>query len=112
MSNTKLVLCYITAPNYEEAKKLSEILIQEKLIACANIIKDVSSIFMWENKLETPDEVILIAKTKEALFTNVSETVKKHHSYDTPCIVALPIIDGSGEFLQWIEDETKEAPIF
>lgn len=112
MRRTKLMLCYITAANMEEATKISEILIQEQLVACTNIIKNVNSLYMWENKLNHSDEVVIVAKSREILFTRISETVKRHHSYDTPCIVALPIINGSDEFLHWIEEETKEASIF
>jgi len=103
----KFIICYITTANTDEAKRISETLIKEKLAACTNIIDNMSSFFMWKGKLENSKEVILLAKTRASLFKNIVETVKTQQpSYETPCILALPIIDGSEDFLQWVEDET------
>jgi periplasmic divalent cation tolerance protein len=72
-----------------------------------NIVDGMKSIYNWEGKVEHGSEVILIAKTKIALVNELIENVKALHSYDCPAIVAIPIIDGSETFLNWIRNETK-----
>jgi len=109
MSETSYIICYITAPSEEEAREITKVLIQKRLVACANIIKDISSIFTYKGKLYDEREVAIIAKSRQDLFSKISETVKEHHSYETPCIIALPIIDGCEEFLKWIETETEDS---
>ena len=103
----KATFIYITAGNMDEAKKISRELISRKLAACVNIIDNMVSMFWWEDEIHEDKEVILIAKTKEALVTELIETVKSVHSYDCPCIVSLPVSDGNRAFLDWIAQQTK-----
>ncbi len=102
-----LCLVYITTPTIEEAEIIGGHLVSRKLVACVNIIDGMKSIYNWEGKVERASEVILIAKTKIALMSELIENVKALHSYTCPAIVALPIIDGSESFLNWIRNETK-----
>jgi periplasmic divalent cation tolerance protein len=103
----KAAFIYITAGNMDEAKKISRELISRRLAACVNIIDNMVSMFWWEDEIQEDKEVILIAKTKASLVTELIETVKSAHSYDCPCIVSLPVSDGNGAFLDWIVQETK-----
>ena len=103
----KATLIYITAGNMEEAKKIGRELISSRLAACVNIIDNMHSMFWWEDKIQEDREVILIAKTKESLVTELIETLKSVHSYDCPCIVSLPVSDGNRAFLDWIAQQTK-----
>jgi periplasmic divalent cation tolerance protein len=103
----KATLIYITAGNMEEAKKIGRELISSRLAACVNIIDNMHSMFWWEDKIQEDREVILIAKTKESLVTELIETVKSVHSYACPCIVSLPILDGNRAFLDWIVEQTR-----
>lgn len=98
---------YITASSVEEAEIIGRNLVSRKLAACVNIIDGMKSIYHWEGKIETGNEVILIAKTKEALIDELTENVKALHSYKVPCIVSIPILGGNIEFLNWIRNETK-----
>ena len=100
-------MVYITTNSEEEAEIIGRNLVSRKLAACVNIIKDMKSIYHWEGKIETAQEVIIIAKTKKALVSELIENVKTLHSYECPCIVAIPIIDGNNDFIQWIRNETK-----
>lgn len=100
-------LVYITTNSHEEAEIIGRNLVSRKLAACVNIIGGMKSIYHWEGKIETADEVIIIAKTKEALVNELVENVKSLHSYQCPCIVAMPIINGNDAFIKWIRDETK-----
>ncbi len=98
------IVIFITAKNVKEANKIAEKLIKEKLVACANVIKGVKSIFWWEKKINKADEVLLILKSKKDCFNKVVKATTLLHSYDVPEIIALPIIDGNRGYLKWIEE--------
>lgn len=99
-------LLYVTCASEEEAIKIGETLVEERLIACANVLGRATSIFRWEGKVQREQEVVLILKTRTELVTDVSVRVKSLHSYTVPCVVALTIAGGNGDFLDWIERET------
>ena len=103
----KATFIYITAGSTDEAKKIGRELISNRLAACVNIIDNMHSMFWWEDEIQEDREVILIAKTKESLVTELIDKVKSVHSYDCPCIVSLPILDGNRGFLDWIAQQTK-----
>jgi periplasmic divalent cation tolerance protein len=103
----KLDLVYITTKDKEEARKIGKALVEEKLASCVNIIDGMNSFYFWEGKLQDDQEAILIAKTKERLVPELTKRVKALHSYSCPCIIALPIMGGNKDFLDWIELETK-----
>lgn len=102
-----LCLVYITTSSVEEAEIIGGNLVTRKLAACVNIVENMKSIYQWEGKIERGNEVILIAKTKEALIGELTEHVKALHSYSCPCIVSIPITGGNETFLNWIRNETK-----
>ncbi len=102
-------LVYITAGSEEEALELGRVLVAEHLAACANIAGSIRSVFRWDGAVRDDGEVALIAKTRVSLVERLSERVSALHSYDCPCVVALPIIGGNPEFLAWIDAETAEA---
>ena len=98
------LIVLMTASNREEAVKIVRTLLEEKLIACANIIESVSSFFWWQGKIEEEKEVLAIMKSSEDLFKRLSERVTELHSYDVPEVLALPIVDGSQSYLDWLKD--------
>ena len=103
----RLNLIYITAKDKEEARNIGKELVGSKLAACVNIIDKMNSFYWWEGKVQDDNEAILIAKTKESLVSELIEKVKSMHSYECPCIVAFPILDGNKDYLEWIKKETK-----
>ena len=100
-------LIYMTAGSEAEAEKIGRALIESRLAACVNIIGNMRSLYMWENKLQDDREVILIAKTVKGRVAALIEKVKSIHSYDCPCIVSIPVEDGNPAFLKWIAEEVK-----
>ena len=86
---------------------LSKALVEKKLAACGNIVPDVRSVFWWQGTLEIDQEVLLILKSRFALFSEIIAVVKSLHSYDEPEIIALPIFAGSESYLAWIDQETQ-----
>ena len=100
-------LIYVTAPSRPEAEQIAETVVTEKLAACANIFNGVTSIFEWEGKLCRENEAVLILKTTEERVEALTERIKQLHSYDCPCIVALPIEGGNPNFLNWVSDAVR-----
>ena len=96
------LIVFMTSPNREEAEKIVRCLLEERLIACANVIDGVSSFFWWQGKIETEKEVLVIMKSDERLFRKLSERVAELHSYDVPEVLALPITAGSPSYLGWL----------
>ena len=100
---------YVTAPNADEAKKIGEALVAERLVACANILGPIASIYWWQGHIQHDSEAVLIAKTRAELVEHVIARVKALHSYTVPCVVSLAIERGNPDFLNWIEAETSAA---
>jgi periplasmic divalent cation tolerance protein len=100
---------YVTASNADEAKKIGEALVQERLVACANVLAPIASIYWWQGQVQRESEAVLIAKTRAELVEHVIARVKALHSYTVPCVVSLPIEQGNPDFLGWIAAETAEA---
>lgn len=100
---------YVTASNADEAKEIGEALVQERLVACANILGPIASIYWWQGRVQRESEAVLVAKTRAELVEHVIARVKALHSYTVPCIVSLPIEQGNPDFLGWIAAETAEA---
>lgn len=97
------VVVFVTAKDMREAKKIADTLVEKKLIACANIIKGIESVFWWEGKVDRSKEVLLIMKTKRSVLARVVKAVKACHSYSVPEVIALPIIAGNRGYLRWID---------
>ena len=95
-------LLYVTAGTKDEALTIADALIEEHLVACANIIDGVMSVYRWEGKVQHDQEAVLIAKTAMSRLDAAIRRVRELHSYDCPCIVAIPIEDGNPAFLEWI----------
>lgn len=102
-------LIYITAPSHDEAMKLAEILVGERLAACANVLGAMTSVYWWDGKLNRDAEVAMVLKTRADLVEVLTERVKQVHPYECPCVVALPITDGNPAFLSWVNAETQPA---
>ena len=105
-SSEKFCLVYMTSGSIEEAKNIGQKLVEQDLVACVNLLENMISIYKWGDKLEEDQEVVMIAKTRKILMPKLIETVNRHHSYECPCILELPVQGGNPDFLQWIETET------
>ncbi|MDH7594514.1 MAG: divalent-cation tolerance protein CutA [Candidatus Bathyarchaeia archaeon] len=103
------IVVLVTTSDKKEAERISHSLLNEKLIACANIIGPVHSLFRWAGKIEKVREYVVLMKSRSDLFEKLSERVKALHTYDVPEIIALPIGQGSLEYLKWI-DSSLELP--
>ena len=104
MTHNNYCLVYITVGNELEAIKLAKLALQKKLVACANLYPEVKSIFEWKKELKIEKESILIFKTTEEKFKKLEDLILKNHTYETPCVLKLPITEGHKKFLDWIEE--------
>jgi periplasmic divalent cation tolerance protein len=103
----KHIVIFITAESPEQARKIADALVGKKLAACVNIVPQVHSQFWWQGKIDSSDESLLIVKTKAALLDDVIASVKKNHSYTVPEVIALPIVGGNKDYLDWIDEVTS-----
>ncbi|MEW6586308.1 MAG: divalent-cation tolerance protein CutA [Nitrospirota bacterium] len=100
------IVVLITAANEEEGAAIAKALVEGRLAGCVNIIKGIRSIYQWEGKVEDEAEILMIAKTQKFLFDKLAKKVKELHCYTVPEIIALPIIDGSEDYLRWLREAT------
>ena len=103
---TGYIIAFVTAASEEEAARIGQAIVGEKLAACVNIIRSIRSIYRWQGRIEDGQEVLLIIKTKEILFENLKKRVKELHSYSVPEIIALPLVGGDEQYLNWLGEET------
>ena len=97
-----MILIYTTCKDKEEARLLAKGLVSSSIVACANIIPGMESVYKWEGKVEASDEVVLLLKTKEENFLQVESFIKENHSYECPCIFSLNSDQISKEFESWV----------
>ena len=103
--NHIVTLC--TVPDRESGERIAQALVEEKLAACVNLLPGVSSTYRWQGKVEKAEECLLIIKTGVSRFDVLKQRIKALHPYELPEIIALPIIHGSREYLNWITESTK-----
>jgi periplasmic divalent cation tolerance protein len=100
------ILVMITTGSEEEGEKIAKALLEERLIACANLIGGVRSLYRWKDRICDDREILMLCKTRGELFPRLSEKVKSIHSYEIPEIIAFPLVQGWQSYLDWVEQET------
>jgi periplasmic divalent cation tolerance protein len=106
--NSNFAMIYVTAADHEQALAIGKALVSARLVACANVLPSVNSVYWWDDAVQEGQEAVLIAKTTAALVDVVIAKVRELHTYSCPCVVALPIIAGNPDFLSWIAAETTQ----
>ena len=101
------IVLFITTADAEEAQRIADVLVKERKAACVNIVPRVSSLFWWQDEVESAQESLLIVKSRASVLNQIVDLVKQHHRYDIPEIIALPIIGGNPDYLEWIAKEVK-----
>lgn len=102
-------ILYVTAENRGDARHMGEILVKQKLCACVNILGGMESMYLWEGKMQSDSECILLVKTTASRVQAVTHTILEHHSYDVPCVISLPLSpdEGNPEYIQWIQQSVS-----
>ena len=106
---TDKVVVLVTAASKKECRKIANHLVASHLAACVNITERIESIYRWEGKVTTDKEYQLFIKTTRELFPEIKSAIAQVHSYHTPEIICLPIIEGSRNYLQWVGDSVKKG---
>jgi len=107
----EFIQIYWTCGSLDEARKISRELVQQRLVACANIIPWIESIFMWNEQLDTVQETKVIFKTRSLLFEKVKTEIIKHSKYEVPEILKVSILGGNAEYLDWINESVLTADL-
>jgi periplasmic divalent cation tolerance protein len=100
------IVVFVTASGKKEAQKIADGIVGEKLAACVTIVESVASVYWWQGKIEKSKESLLIIKTKKSLAGKLIKKVKSLHSYTVPEVIALPVIAGNKDYLDWIHGST------
>ncbi len=101
----KFILIYTTHKNSEEAQKITNILLKEKLIACVNFFP-ITSQYRWKGEIETSNEIVAILKTRTENWNKVKEYIERSHAYETPCVIKLTEVEANDSYSSWIQQET------
>ena len=106
---TDKIVILVTVPTRDEGKKIALRLVETRLAACVNVSQPVESVYRWEGQIAEEGEFLLFIKSTRELFPEIKTEVSKIHSYRTPEIICLSIIEGSRDYLRWISDSVKSA---
>ncbi len=101
--------CWVMCANTDEAVKIARAVLAERLAACANVLAPATSLYWWQGRLQDSSEVPLVLKTRADLVDALTARVVALHSYECPCVVALPIAQGHAPYLAWLAKETSDA---
>jgi periplasmic divalent cation tolerance protein len=106
-ASTKYVIVLVTAPDLKVARQLARSALQDRLIACANLVPRIESYYRWRGKVESSREVLMVLKTKLQRLGALEKLILAKHPYDTPEFLVLPVKTGSARYLQWIADSVS-----
>lgn len=97
----QITLC--TCPDKNTAEKIAHLLVNDKLAACVNIVPGITSVYRWQEQTESAQEYLLLIKANKSSYPAIETTIKKHHPYELPEIIAVPVENGLPEYLHWID---------
>lgn len=100
------IIILITSPSEQVGERIAQALLEERLAACVNIVPNIQSIYSWKGEIQNDEEALLVVKSRAELFDRLVPKVKAVHPYEVPEIIALPLILGAQDYLDWITDET------
>lgn len=100
--NPQVLLVLCTCPDQETAERISDALVVERLAACVNRVPGLTSVYLWQGKVERDSETLLLIKTSDSRFDALSARLRELHPYDLPEIIAVPAVRGLPEYLQWV----------
>lgn len=103
------ILVITNLPDQDSARRVAEALIAGHLAACVNLLAPCTSVYRWQGKIETAEEVPLLIKTLASLYGKVEAAIRQHHPYELPEIIAVPINAGLPEYLDWVAAETQQG---
>ena len=106
---TDVIQVVSTTETYADAEAMARYLVEQGLAACAQVGGPITSIYRWQGRLETAQEWQCVIKTRAALYAQVEEAIRARHAYQTPEILATPVVRGSAAYLDWVVESTSSA---
>ena len=110
MPEHRYQLVLSTCPDRETAERIAAILVEQRLAACVNIVPGLTSVYRWQGRIEKDPELLLLIKTEADRFEALARTLRDHHPYELPEVVAVTLSNGSADYLNWITTTLNEAP--
>ncbi|MGD9505559.1 MAG: divalent-cation tolerance protein CutA [Syntrophobacteraceae bacterium] len=110
MTNAEVLVVFVTVGDEEEAVKMAKTVVEENLAACANLVPRIRSIYRWKGEMYDEQEILLIMKTRTALFNSLQSRVRELHSYETPEIIGFPLTHGMPDYMRWVLESTLWTP--
>ena len=107
---TGVILVMTSMPDRESALDLAKALVQERLAACVNVLSGTESVYWWKGEIKQASEVAVLIKTAEGLRSNLEAAIRACHPYELPEIIAVPVVDGLADYLEWVLSEVKTDP--
>jgi periplasmic divalent cation tolerance protein len=104
----QILVVLVTVSNENMAQKIGRQIIEERLAACVNIIKELNSIYIWKNQIQEENECLLLFKTVQDLFPKLMKRIKELHPYEIPEIIGIPVVFGYEPYLEWVACETQK----
>jgi periplasmic divalent cation tolerance protein len=104
---TDRILVLTTCPSAEEAGRIAHSLVESRLAACVAVAPGIRSVYRWQGSIEESAEWALTIKSRRDLFASVSDEIRRLHSYETPEILAVPVVKGSAEYLRWMDESLR-----
>jgi len=102
----EIVVVIVTVGTEQKGLEIGKVLIEERLAACVNLLKGVRSLFLWKGSLTEDQEILMLIKTRRSIFPKLTDRVIELHPYQVPEIIALPVVEGSSSYLQWVSEMT------
>lgn len=107
MNGSEVLLVLSNLPDRDTAQRVAQVLIEGRHAACVNILAECSSVYRWQGKVETASEVPLLIKTTRGAYPGLEAAIRRHHPYELPEIIAVPVEAGFSGYLQWVAQETS-----
>ncbi|GLI36402.1 divalent-cation tolerance protein CutA [Desulforhabdus amnigena] len=104
---TDFSVIFVTVGNENEASKIAQVLVEERWVACVNIVPRIRSVYRWKGEVCSDEEFLLVMKTRSSLFTALQNRILELHSYEVPEIIAVPLTQGLPDYLHWVEENTR-----
>lgn len=105
----EMILVYVTCPNHDTAASIAEMLVKQRLVACANISSPVTSHYIWNGIMQKNEEVVMLLKTTQDRYQHIEEAIQTSHPYECPCIISLPATQGYAPFITWVQETTHDV---
>src|SRR5689334_20048332 len=103
----EVIIVLTNLPDREAARKLAHELVARRLAACVNVLAECTSVYRWKGKIENASEVPVLIKTRADRYGEVEAAIRELHPYELPEVVAVPVVRGLGEYLDWVAGESR-----